>query len=487
MSLWVERSYRQVVFVLGSNAFFYGVLVLAVLQALWYTLGFHPWINDEARHLGIIGIYSHHVSPFLGSQNLDWDRYGQIARDGSYMFYWLMSWPLRALQLLTDSSTTQIIGLRIVSMSFFAVGLAVYRKALLEITGLPKSVVQLALLLFVTTPAAALLAGTVNYDNAVFVLFAIILLLAVRVIKSRTVLPKPLSGILALGLFIPLVKWTAFALVLPVIVFVVYDLLRKHGLRLPSIIIKQASQLSRPALALIILALTVGGFLFIERPVMNTIRYGNPEASCQAVIGVVRCQQSPDFVSYQLLDSQKTNDFKAYDPARYLFVYWVPTVTDKASNLIERGRDSELPIIKAFDYGIAYIWILVVLLAWRQISRNRYNQLLLTVLVVYVGLLIVKEYAGYLRYEAPVAIRARYLVPVLPIALYIGGAAIIELYGKYKKSLLFLSIAVLLITTQGGSIVTHLFTAPQSAYWPNSQASAFNDTLKQILSPFVKR
>src|SRR5690606_3687894 len=126
----------------------------------------------------------------------------------SYLFYYLMSWPLRILRLFTDSATLQIIGLRLINIAFFAGGLVLYRRALLAVTGRSRVVSNVTLLFFVLTPAVALLPGAVNYDNLAFLLFALLLLLAVKVIQIGTINFLRLAALASIGLLLCEVKWS---------------------------------------------------------------------------------------------------------------------------------------------------------------------------------------------------------------------------------------------------------------------------------------
>ena len=87
---------------LGSRIFFAGILTVFVLQALWFALSaLYPMAFDEEVHFGIINIYAHQWSPFLAGQPAGADSFGAIARDPSYLFHYLMSFPYRLLEQIT--------------------------------------------------------------------------------------------------------------------------------------------------------------------------------------------------------------------------------------------------------------------------------------------------------------------------------------------------------------------------------------------------
>src|SRR5690606_13310144 len=116
---------------IGSKTFFILIIALAVIQGIWYALSFQPSIFDEGKHFARILFYTQHLSPFLGEQDPAWDSLGAISRDASYLFYYLMSFPLRLIQVFTDNPTVQLISLRIINLGIFVAGLFIYRKTLL--------------------------------------------------------------------------------------------------------------------------------------------------------------------------------------------------------------------------------------------------------------------------------------------------------------------------------------------------------------------
>lgn len=483
----LQKACRKLLKITASERFFYFIIALASMQVIWYALSFHPWINDESHHFGFISAYTESIGPFLSVQNTEWDFLGQITRSGSYLFHYVMSWPLRITQLITDSYMAQVVVLRLICAVMFIVGLIFYRKAFLEIGKLPRSVVHTLLLFFILTPAAGLLAGTINYDNLVFLMFAYVLLLSVRILRDRSLRLDNLMKILIVGLLMCLVKWSALALFIPVVIFISYELFKKYGKQLPVKIAAASRKLPRLQFTLLLLGVIIAGLLFIERPVINVIKYDNPSAACTEIISEERCLNSPTYASYDQLAKDKPADFEAQDPARYFFDHWLPTMTIKASNLLELGDKGVLPIVKLLYYAAAYTLLVVILLCLRPLIKNIYNRFFLLIIIVSAGLLILDEYMGYVNYGEPVAIRARYLVPILPLLFYLGAISLIELFGKYKRTLIFSAAIVLLISLQGGSITTQLFTAPESAYWKDTPSYEINSDIKTVLDSFIKQ
>ncbi len=59
---------KRLISLLGSTQFFWAIVALFVVQALWIALSSHyPMAFDEDFHLGIIRLYAHHLSTLLQS------------------------------------------------------------------------------------------------------------------------------------------------------------------------------------------------------------------------------------------------------------------------------------------------------------------------------------------------------------------------------------------------------------------------------------
>src|SRR5665811_2105922 len=156
---------RRVVALVASHKFFWAVVALLVLQAAWIALsGRYPMAFDEDFHLGIIKLYAHHLSPIWSGQPPNYDTFGAVTRDPSYLYQYLMSFPYRLISLFTRDQTIQVLSLRAINIGLFAWGLTLYRRLLLR-TGASKAIVHACLLIFVLIPIAPFLAAQINYDN----------------------------------------------------------------------------------------------------------------------------------------------------------------------------------------------------------------------------------------------------------------------------------------------------------------------------------
>lgn len=481
--------YDRVIKILSSKYFFYLILLLAITQGLWYALSFQPGLFDESKHLGKIVIYSHHVSPFLGTQDPSWDEFGPVTRDSSYLFYYIMSWPLRFIQIFTQNTTLQIIGLRMVCLSFFVAGLVVFRKVLLGIKDSSKALVHVSLLLFVLTPAFGPLAGAVNYDNLVFLLFAALLLYSLRVVKSTKLNSFDLMKAMAICLVMAVVKWAAVALIIPVVIYLMYDVYTRYRKELVPVTITALKELPKLQFLFVLFGFIVLGGLFIERPVINTLRYGGVDPDCKKVLSNERCMNFRDYKVYVEVDAKKPQGFQPVLLPKYFTTMWFPRMTNTQTTLLPWESDSltpALPIIENAFFSYTIIGPLLIALFLREMWGKPDRRYLLIVASGYALILCLFLYRSYVRHAIPAAINARYLLPVLPIFIYFSSVSLSNLLGSAKKTKLFVLVGLALVTTQGGGIITHALTAPSSLYWKNQKVQAVNTHIRSILSPLVK-
>lgn len=469
----------------ASKHFFYAIVAITITQGLWYAFSFRPWINDEARHFENIQLYTHQLSPFLGSQNPAWDHLGGVVRDGSYMFYYLMSWPLRLLEMISSDYGFQLISLRLICLAVFIGAIIVIRKALLEVKGLSGGIVNFALLFFVLTPAVGLLAGIVNYDSAAFLLFSFLLLLSIRLLHDATLRADRIILFLIVGLFITVVKWTSIALVIPLLVYLGYHYLKKYKMNIVAAFIKSFRAIPLRTRVLLLVGLTVTASLFIERPVLNTLEYGKPAPSCEVVIGSERCKAFPDYVVYSTLKAHKNPNFDPVDPVRYTVEHWSRIMSNTMTNLLEKGRVSQLPVVSKLYEILALFSVAMILIGLKDILRSRARVMLLVIIGGFTLILIASEYGSYLKAGTPVAIRARYLIPILPLYIALTLFSINSIFYRYKKLQFSAAVLVVLVLSQGGSIVTHLITTPESAYWKGSLHA--NLKVKHLIEPVIKQ
>src|ERR1039458_4153936 len=171
------KSITSINRLIGSRRFFLFILLFFIFEAVWIALSaVYPQAFDEDFHFGLIQIYSHHWLPFLSSQPPHANAYGAVARDPSYLYHYLMSFPYRLIAHFVHGVIGQVILLRLINVGLFAGGLILLRRVLLRVGASPQ-LTNVSLLLFVLIPIAPQMAAEINYDFIPFFLGIVLFLL----------------------------------------------------------------------------------------------------------------------------------------------------------------------------------------------------------------------------------------------------------------------------------------------------------------------
>jgi hypothetical protein len=319
----------------------------------------------------------------------------------------------------------------------------------------------------------------------VFLAFAYVFLLAARILKSKTLNITDLVIFVVLCMTITIVKWSSLCLSIPVGIFLLVDLYKKYKMELPREIIKKIRMLPRRQYVVLVSIFIFSTLLFVERPAQNFIRYGTGNPKCNQTLGDARCMQNPDYAIYKDLRLHRSENFKPLNPVSYVAEIWAPKMISSSTNLLERSS-TQLPIVIGL-YGLLAVGsVIAFLLCLRELIRDKYNLFMITIVVVYVLFLLLNEYLGYRKYGVPAAIRARYLIPILPFAGYLTAQSLILMFSRYRKIAVTASFCLLLALTQGAGITTYVLTTPEAYYWKNSTVQDVNNQFKIILDPLVK-
>ncbi|HSW79527.1 MAG TPA: hypothetical protein VLG47_02000 [Candidatus Saccharimonadales bacterium] len=481
----VEKIYRFTIRLLSSNGFFYGVIAITIIQALWYAFSFQPTILDEGEHVGFIAAYAHQLSPFITHQSPMYDYLGEITRSPSYLFYYLMSLPWHLVSFFTQSIYAHIIFLRLICVAMFTGGIIYYRKLLLAV-GATKAIASMVLLFVVLTPTFSVLGGAVNYDNAVFLLAPVLLLLALAEIRSKEVNVTRLALIVSICLLGSLIKFEYLAFSIPLIIYLLIDISMKHRSRLLPGIKKSFVGLSIWAKVGVIVLLVISAGLFIERPVYNEYKYHAVDPTCTSLISKDRCMKNYTAArTIKAIDS-KPAAFSPVGPFDYTLAQWIPGMVVTQTILLP-GHQPPFKLLRQLYYLGAIGGGILVLVYLRDFLKNKAWRMLLITTAGYAFILAVYNYSAYLRLGIPVAITGRYLLPVLPIFIFFVALSILKLFRYSKPAILIFLAFSILIFTQGGGMITYVLAQNSSYYWPGSFIYNLNTTLREIADPVVKQ
>jgi len=482
--------------ILSSKKFFYAVVALLVLQAVWFALvARYPMAFDENFHWGIIRIYSHQWSPFITSTPPDSGAYGELIRTPSYLYHYLMSFPYRFIAAITSDQTVQIIFLRFINVGLFTAGLFVFRKVLLRLK-FSAAIAHLSLLLLILVPVVPFLAGQINYDNLLFLLvpaISLATLTCAQTARQKGYLPAPaFITLLALGMLSGLVKYAFLPIFLAALLFLSAVLIEQR--RIGTQFKKTWRNFTTEKLALkigLVILLLVSFGLFAERYGGNIIRYHSLDPDCAKVESIDHCQEYGPWARNYLLATGTTPS--GTDPTPFA-LGWIIGIMHRLYFAINYNYinyyELPLPTIAAYAFGL-FGTVLLVVYGRRFFKANPQMILIGLVALIYIASLLYVNYSDYLKYDAFLAINGRYLIPILPFVfammasaygIFIRGKSVAGRTVQIKFGLVAI---LLLLTLQGGGVLTYAVRSDPDWYWPNSFARSLGQGLEDAASPFI--
>jgi hypothetical protein len=485
--------------VLRSNKFLWIIVALLVLQALWIALtGLYPMAFDEDFHMGVITVYANnHFSPFLSGQPVGADAYGAVARDPSYLYHYLMSFPFRFTGLFTDNIATQVLILRFLNIAFFASCLPLFRRLLLK-TGASRAVVHTVLLIFVLIPVVPLLAAQVNYDNVIIPITALCLLLAVNFAQELQATKRfnvqVFGWLVIVSMLGSLVKYAFLPVVLGIGLYFAVLLFRTyHSWRKLLVSIGFGITLiTRPMRWLLLVLFIISAILFGQRYGVNVIKYHKPVVDCGKVLTVEQCSQygpwRRDYQYAQHKDEQTTNVNIVIFTGEWFYGMWMRSffAVDGATTGFQTRGPLLMPGLVAIVGAVSSIVLLVV---YGKRIFQRYNRSVLwlftIVPIIYIITLFLDEFEAYVRTGQPVAINGRYLFPILPLLLLFAGLAWREYLQRQPHIKVMVLTLGLLCLVWGGGVLTYVIRSNDSWYWNSAAVRSTNHVVQDIFTPIT--
>ncbi len=485
---------QRAVRLIASSRFFWGIVALLILQAAWLALsGRYPMAFDEDFHFGIIRIYSHQLSPFLPGQPAHADVFGAVARDPSYLYHYLMSFPYRFISLFTHDQTIQVVGLRFIDIAFFVCGLVLFRRLLLK-TGAPAAVVHVSLLVFVLLPVVPWLAAQINYDNLLLPLTAGALLLTISFSEEmrtrKRFNTKLLLGLLILCLLTSLVKY-AFLPIFAAIVVCVLLCVRQTYPSARKLLLSIGfgfTLITRRVQWALLLGLVVSLALFMQRDGLNLVHYHTPVPDCSKVLSVKECSAYGPWIRDYDFQINKVDE--EHSPfvftADWLYGMWLRLFFAVGGPGVDYQTRGPLLLPALASIGFAAVGAVAAVVYGQRVFK-RYNAPVLWLLALtclfYVAALWLDEYQAYVRTGQPVAINGRYLLPVLLPVLVFSGLALHEALKHRINLQLAVAVVAVVSLAWGGGALTYILRSSDRWNWDNRAVMDANHAVRTVVAP----
>lgn len=483
---------RRIQLVLASRPFWCVVFGLFLLQALWLVFtAQYPMAFDENYHFGLIQLHAQQWLPFFTYQPAHAGAFGEVVRDPSYLYHWLLSLPYRFISLFTHDQTIQVIWLRLINVALFAWALVLYRRIMRRV-GLSAAFTNSALLAFTLIPVVPFLAAHINYDNLLIVVVPLATLQVMSVLDAFRAGRIPLARLIELAAVLllgSLIKYP-FLPVLAIVVIYLAWRAQREGLYHRSVFAaawQEWRQLSHLKELLFVVLLLVAAGLFVERYATNLIHYHTPVPSCVKVISQDECLEYGPWARDYGLAQHKAASFRPN-----IITYtgsWFKGMWYRLFFAINYDYATRAPLLL-----ISYLAILVaalllvgILLRVGFLFRGHPERLLLLLLILGYGVaLFVDNYFSYVRTATPVAINGRYWIPFLPFFFALGGFAWSDLLRRHLAVRVWAAVIVLAVfLLQGGGTMTFIVRSDASWDWPNAFVRRLNEDVRSVVSPTI--
>lgn len=496
----LNKTIKKILDIINSRGFFRFVIIFFVLEAAWIALtAVYPQAFDEQFHFGLIKLYSHHLSPFLSQQPTNADQFGAVARSPSYLYHYLMSFPYRLIEIIFKNQVYQIITLRFIDIAMFTYGLVLFKKILIK-AKVSNALANASLFIFTLIPIVPQLAGQINYDDMFIPLTAIVCLLSFRLIeeiKQHKISFLTLSLLIITATFNSLVKFAFLPIYLAIVCFFSYYLFYKYRNNLS--IIWQSFKDDFKRRSIVIKTILIGIillaiFMFIQRDIVNIIKYHSVDPSCSSVLSIKSCKAYSawyaNFRRHNALINGHTNNLTNIIVYAGEWLYWMWyrlffAINGPASKFTNYPP---LPLPSAIALVLGAIGLFAVIKYRRQVFKtNIVAKFLLTISLFYLIALFIQGYATY-RYTAVLEnMNGRYLLPILLLVGALVVKALAVAFKKYNRTRVILACIVILMFLQGGGILTYIIRSDDTWYWQNTKIIKLNHAAKKLTKHIIVR
>lgn len=485
---------------LRSRSAFYGVLAFFALESLWIALSSRfPMAFDEYFHYGVAQLHTQTLSPFLTNVPDSASLYGAITRDASFLYHYLLSFPLRLLNGITDNMVWHILVLRILNILLAVASFIVYAKLLRKL-GLSQLAITTLLLFVALIPVIPLMAGQISYDNLFFLMVATTLLLAVNFLQrlqtSKQIDANLLTWLSISGLYTCFIKYAFLPAMLAIVLVIGYFVIRNRQKTIKAYRSWwQAS--SRRLKGAVVASLVVGAVFFGGSYGVNLVKYQTPVPDCDAVIGIEACKSyGPWARDYRAKLVHQGSDITDVPPYTVTWTkkmmeetfFMVGAKYDDAGIVVYRATQP-FPLLIGAGWIILAIGTLIAIVRARFIWKVPEYRLVFAVLLLYGLVLFGRNLQFYLETGRAVAIHGRYVLPfIIPaIGIIIVAARGLKVPGVNKRSVGLLVGLALVAFLQGG-LTTFIVATNDDWMWPQSQpAIDVNHAARDLLSPLIYR
>lgn len=465
---------KKLMHFLDSDWFFYSFVIIFLAETLWLSLvSRYQMAFDEAHHFELIQFFSHHWSPIITHQQANTYNLGALNHYSSFLYHYLMSFPYRLLIHITHTFKVIVISLRIINISLAVLNLFLLR-CLFKLVDAPKLIANLVIFVFAFTPIVSVLSAQINYDNLVILITSLSVYLSVSFLKQlnqNKLNLKLLLSLVCLCVFGGLVKYAFLAVSIGISLLLIFSIWRYYNktkkLNIWRDLGKSYATISNVYRATLISLVILGTTLFGIFYGVNIIKFHNPVPTCDQILTIKDCShyyawnRNHDLAIHKIAGAPIMNIFQ------YILSWAKVMYYQIFAEIIPTGGLVPIePIFRDIAFGFTGVCAFATIHNWRRIYKNKNLILLSFVSVIYLIILLARNYHDYLQLGKPVAVQGRFLLPVLIYIYALFGYGIYFVL-KGRKTWQVYSTSLLIIVIIGSFLYWGGFARYRQVISPN--------------------
>jgi len=395
--------------IFSSKYFTYAIIIIFVLQAIYILfsvkIGVPP---DELTHIRFIEFYAkqENLSPIISSQT-DSFALGDVTREVSYLYHYLMSLVLRITELAGLSAYVflRFAGLAMTVATLFFV---IRTAKLLEV---PNKVIATSLLVVTNMAQFLLMSIAINNDNAIWLLTAASIFVLVKLWQSKTGQLRYLLWLVVLLVFGVIIKKTFMPLALIFTLTATYYLWQNRN-KFKDLF--ASFKFIEIVMSLIII---VGIGLVGERVGINLIKYNKIDAVCDQIHSVENCKNYGVYRrNFELYETAGTRT-REINILQFKLA-WAQKTVARSFGVQAWPGEIETPVV--FNLSVIALLTLALVYGLKNWRSDTATLLILAVSLYYIVFNMLVNYSLYKRWGVfDLALQGRYIFPILvPLVIF---------------------------------------------------------------------
>lgn len=418
-----KNTFNYLVKFISSKWFIALTFALFLVQGFFFSFSIAKFIPaDEVHHYGLSQYFSQQqltAGPFISNQSEESFYLGDIERDPSTFYHYLMGHILRASEGVVQDESILIFVLRIINVLFGALALLVFLRIVRQLTP-SRNVGNLSVFGLSLTGMFVWGASAVSYDTLAILFFFLFLYCIVNIVKYKKY-NYYLYALFA-GLATGITKYTFIPTILiGMIVTIIISLKEQRPKQIAQKFTRQVKKSNTFGTVLFSIATLLLAVWAFNIHFMNLIEYRSIDPKCDQVHDFHLCLKNNvfkrNYIQKTGYEQQKKNDIAGeqaiiYDPLGFTGS-WLEDMYTRLYFFFGHKTMEPSSKIRLVFGAIVLMSILLICFKRKQILSDKSRQVIAIVSLSYILILYMYNLNTWISLGAKFAYQGRYLLPVI--------------------------------------------------------------------------